>query len=150
MDDLFNLVVEAQKRLVGHAHVTPVMTSQTLDDRTGARVFFKCENFQRMGAFKFRGAYNAMSQLTKEQKDRGVITYSSGNHAQATALVGRLLGIRHPNLARVFDLRQDTVGHLYIITEYIDGTSVETLIGRLKERQKRLPVALALSAFFSS
>jgi threonine dehydratase len=65
-----------------------------LDDLTGARIFFKCENFQRMGAFKFRGAYNAMSQLTEEQKDRGVITYSSGNHAQAVALVGRLLGIR--------------------------------------------------------
>ena len=93
-NNLFKLVVEAQKRLAGHAHVTPVMTSQTLDDLTGARIFFKCENFQRMGAFKFRGAYNAMSQLTEEQKDRGVITYSSGNHAQAVALVGRLLGIR--------------------------------------------------------
>ena len=92
--DLFNLVEAAQERLKGHAHVTPVMTSQTLDDLTGARIFFKCENFQRMGAFKFRGAYNAMSQLTEEQKDRGVITYSSGNHAQAVALVGRLLGIR--------------------------------------------------------
>ena len=93
-NNLFKLVVEAQKRLAGHAHITPVMTSQTLDDLTGARIFFKCENFQRMGAFKFRGAYNAMSQLTEEQKDRGVITYSSGNHAQAVALVGRLLGIR--------------------------------------------------------
>ena len=92
--ELFDLVKAAQKRLAGHAHVTPVMTSQTLDDLTGARIFFKCENFQRMGAFKFRGAYNAMSQLTEEQKDRGVITYSSGNHAQAVALVGRLLGIR--------------------------------------------------------
>jgi len=92
--DLFNLVEAAQERIKGHAHVTPVMTSQTLDDLTEARIFFKCENFQRMGAFKFRGAYNAMSQLTEEQKDRGVITYSSGNHAQAVALVGRLLGIR--------------------------------------------------------
>lgn len=92
--ELFKLVEAAQERLKGHAHVTPVITSQTLDDLTGARIFFKCENFQRMGAFKFRGAYNAMSQLTEEQKDRGVITYSSGNHAQAVALVGRLLGIR--------------------------------------------------------
>jgi threo-3-hydroxy-L-aspartate ammonia-lyase len=92
--ELFKLIEAAQERLKGHAHVTPVMTSQTLDDLTGARIFFKCENFQRMGAFKFRGAYNAMSQLTEEQKDRGVITYSSGNHAQAVALVGRLLGIR--------------------------------------------------------
>jgi threonine dehydratase len=91
---LFDLVKEAQKRIKGHAHVTPVMTSQTLNDITGAQIFLKCENFQRMGAFKFRGAYNAMSQLTEEQKKRGVITYSSGNHAQAVALVGRLLGIR--------------------------------------------------------
>jgi threonine dehydratase len=92
--DLFDLVKEAQKRLHGHAHVTPVMTSQTLNDLTGAQIFLKCENFQRMGAFKFRGAYNAMLQLSEEQKKRGVITYSSGNHAQAVALVGRLLGIR--------------------------------------------------------
>ena len=92
--DLFKLVEAAQERIKGHAHVTPVMTSRTLNDLTGAQIFFKCENFQRMGAFKFRGAFNAMSQLTEEQKYRGVITYSSGNHAQATALVGRLLGIR--------------------------------------------------------
>jgi threonine dehydratase len=92
--ELFELVKAAQKRIQGHAHVTPVMTSQTLNDMTGAEVFLKCENFQRMGAFKFRGAFNAMSQLTEEQKKRGVITYSSGNHAQAVALVGRLLGIR--------------------------------------------------------
>ena len=93
-NDLFNLVKEAQQRLQGAAHVTPVMTSQTLNQLTGAEVFLKCENFQRMGAFKFRGAYNAMSQLTGEQKKRGVITHSSGNHAQAVALVGRLLGIQ--------------------------------------------------------
>jgi threonine dehydratase len=92
--ELFELIKAAQERIRGHAHVTPVMTSQTLNDLTGAHIFFKCENFQRMGAFKFRGAFNAMSQLTEEQKDRGVITYSSGNHAQATALVGRLLEIR--------------------------------------------------------
>jgi threonine dehydratase len=92
--ELFDLVKAAHKRIEGHAHVTPVMTSQTLNDLTGAQIFLKCENFQRMGAFKFRGAYNAMSQLTEGQKKRGVITYSSGNHAQATALVGRLLGIR--------------------------------------------------------
>ncbi len=92
--DIFDLVKKAQKRLEGHAHVTPVMTSQTLNQITSAQIFLKCENFQRMGAFKFRGAFNAMSQLTKEQKKRGVITYSSGNHAQAVALVGRLLGIR--------------------------------------------------------
>ena len=92
--DLFKLVKEAQQRLQGRAHVTPVMTSQTLNQMTGAEVFLKCENFQRMGAFKFRGAYNAMAQLSDEQKQRGVITHSSGNHAQAVALVGRLLGIQ--------------------------------------------------------
>ena len=93
-NDLFQLVKTAQERLKNQAHVTPVMTSQTLNQLVGAEVFLKCENFQRMGAFKFRGAFNAMSQLTDEQKRRGVITHSSGNHAQAVALVGRLLGIR--------------------------------------------------------
>jgi threonine dehydratase len=92
--DIFDLIKAAQKRIEGHAHVTPVMTSQTLNHITSAKIFLKCENFQRMGAFKFRGAYNAMSRLTEEQKKRGVITYSSGNHAQAVALVGRLLEIR--------------------------------------------------------
>ena len=94
MKNYFDLIIEAQNRIEGHAHVTPVMTSQTLNQITSAQIFLKCENFQRMGAFKFRGAYNAMSQLTEEQKKRGVITYSSGNHAQAVALVGRLLEIR--------------------------------------------------------
>jgi threonine dehydratase len=69
------------------------MTSRTADERTGARLFFKCENFQRMGAFKFRGAYNAIAQLTPDQKRRGVVTFSSGNHAQAIALAGKLLGV---------------------------------------------------------
>jgi len=92
--DIFEKVKKAQKRLRGHAHVTPIMTSRTLDQLTGAQIFLKCENFQRMGAFKFRGAYNAMSRLTDDQKKHGVITHSSGNHAQAVALVGRLLGIK--------------------------------------------------------
>jgi threonine dehydratase len=92
--ELFDIVKAAQKRLAGHAHVTPVVTSRTLNEITGAEVYLKCENFQRMGAFKFRGAFNAMSQLTDEQKKCGVITHSSGNHAQAVALVGRLLGIQ--------------------------------------------------------
>ena len=91
---LFDLIKAAKKRLRGHAHVTPVMTSRTLNQITGKRIYLKCENFQRMGAFKFRGAYNAMSQLSEEQKKSGVITHSSGNHAQAVALVGRMLGIQ--------------------------------------------------------
>jgi threonine dehydratase len=94
LNRLFGLVKEAQKRLQGHAHVTPIMTSRTLNRLIGAQIFLKCENFQRIGAFKFRGAYNAMSQLTDDQKKRGVITHSSGNHAQAVALVGRLMGIK--------------------------------------------------------
>ena len=85
-------VAAAASRLRGVAHRTPVLTSSTVDEQTGARVFFKCENFQRAGAFKFRGAYNALSRLTGEQRARGVLTYSSGNHAQAIALAGRLLG----------------------------------------------------------
>src|SRR5258708_10240304 len=87
-------VAAAAERLAGHAHRTPVMTSRTVDERTGARVFFKCENFQRMGAFKFRGAYNAMSRLSPEERGRGVLAYSSGNHAQAVAVAGKMLGIR--------------------------------------------------------
>jgi threonine dehydratase len=85
-------VVAAAERLRGIAHRTPVLTSHTVDERAGARVFLKCENFQRMGAFKFRGAYNALARLTADERRRGVITYSSGNHAQAVALAGRLLG----------------------------------------------------------
>src|SRR6266849_5070150 len=87
-------VAAAAERLVGHAHRTPVMTSRTVNERIGAEVFFKCENFQRMGAFKFRGAYNAMSRLSPEERGRGVLAYSSGNHAQAVALAGKLLGVR--------------------------------------------------------
>lgn len=86
-------IVAAASRLSGRAHRTPVVTSQTVDARVGASVFFKCESLQRAGAFKFRGAYNALSRLSSEQRLRGVLTYSSGNHAQAVALAGRLLGI---------------------------------------------------------
>src|SRR6267143_1134532 len=87
-------VAAAAERIAGHAHRTPVMTSRTVDERTAARVFFKCENFQRMGAFKFRGAYNAMSRLAPDERQRGVLAYSSGNHAQAVAVAGKMLGVR--------------------------------------------------------
>ena len=87
-------IAAAHERLKGHAKRTPVLTSATVDALTGARVFFKGENFQRMGAFKFRGAYNALSQLGPEERKRGVLAFSSGNHAQAVALAGRLLEIR--------------------------------------------------------
>ena len=74
-------VIAASMRLEGHAHRTPVLRSRTADERLGAQVFFKCENFQRMGAFKFRGAFNALSRFTAAQKQAGMITFSSGNHA---------------------------------------------------------------------
>jgi len=83
----------AAARLEGIAHRTPVMTSRTADGKTDGSLFFKCENFQRAGAFKIRGAYNAVATLTAEQRRNGVIAYSSGNHAQAVALAGRLQGV---------------------------------------------------------
>jgi threonine dehydratase len=86
-------VESAAGTLRGHAHRTPVFSSRTVDERVGARVFFKCENFQRAGAFKFRGAFNALSRLSTDEKKRGVLTFSSGNHGQAVALSGKLLGV---------------------------------------------------------
>lgn len=89
----YSEVVAAAERLADVANRTPVMTSRTLNADTGSQVFMKCENFQRAGAFKFRGAYNAISKLDEEQRKQGVITYSSGNHAQSLALAGKLLGV---------------------------------------------------------
>src|SRR3954470_7471626 len=86
-------VVAAARRLQGHAHRTPVLRSSTADQRLKAELFFKCENLQRMGAFKFRGAFNALSKFDAAQRRGGVIAFSSGNHAQAIALSARLLGI---------------------------------------------------------
>ena len=85
-------VARAAERIAGIAHRTPVMTSRTADERTGAQLFFKCENLQRVGAFKFRGAYNAIAALDPAQRARGAVAFSSGNHAQAMALAGRLQG----------------------------------------------------------
>jgi threonine dehydratase len=87
-------IVGAAERLKGQAHRTPVLASTMADQRCGARLFFKCENFQRMGAFKFRGAYNAIAQFTLEQLAGGVVSFSSGNHAQAIALSARELKTR--------------------------------------------------------
>lgn len=87
-------VREAAERLRGVANRTPVFTSRSLNERTRSEVFVKAENFQRAGAFKFRGAYNAIAKLSDAERERGVLTFSSGNHAQAVALVGRLLGVR--------------------------------------------------------
>jgi len=93
VDVTFADVHAAARRLAGVAHRTPVVTSRTLDGRTGAIAFLKCENLQRMGAFKFRGAYNRIAQLTQEQRGRGVVAFSSGNHAQGVALAAQLLGV---------------------------------------------------------
>ena len=95
MSVTYSDVLDAADRLTGIAHRTPVMTSATVNQRTRSQVFFKCENFQRSGSFKFRGAYNALSQLSdsKLSDSKGAIAYSSGNHAQALALAGQLLDI---------------------------------------------------------
>ncbi|MGI4801655.1 MAG: threo-3-hydroxy-L-aspartate ammonia-lyase [Janthinobacterium lividum] len=86
-------VAAAAERIQGYAHKTPVMTSRFADEEVGTSLFFKCENFQRMGAFKFRGAMNALSRFDARQRAAGVVAFSSGNHAQAVALAARLLGI---------------------------------------------------------
>ncbi|MGH8970630.1 MAG: pyridoxal-phosphate dependent enzyme, partial [Actinomycetes bacterium] len=95
MPDLpgYDDVEAAAGRISSYAHRTPVLRSRLVDEEVGAEVFFKCENFQRMGAFKFRGAFNALSQLGPGQRRAGVVAYSSGNHAQAVALAAGILGI---------------------------------------------------------
>ncbi len=87
----FDDVKAAAQRLDGYAHRTPIATSRMLNELVGAEIFCKCENLQRAGAFKFRGAFNTISQLSDERRRRGVVSFSSGNHAQAVALVGQLL-----------------------------------------------------------
>jgi threo-3-hydroxy-L-aspartate ammonia-lyase len=93
-ENMFAKIKSAAEQLSGHAHRTPLFTSRTLNDRVGAEIFLKGENFQRIGAFKFRGAFNAISRLSPAEKTKGIITYSSGNHAQAVALVGRLFSVK--------------------------------------------------------
>lgn len=93
VDVSFEDIARASRRIAGHAHRTPVLRSRTADARVGAEVFFKCENFQRVGAFKFRGAFNALAQFDAAQRRAGVVSFSSGNHAQAIALAAQLLGI---------------------------------------------------------
>ncbi len=109
-------VENAAKQIAGIAHKTPVATSKTIDARTGAHLFFKCENLQRAGAFKFRGAYNALSRLNADQRRRGVVTFSSGNHAQAIALAGRVL-----NIPRVIVMPSDAPAVKRIATEGYGG-----------------------------
>src|SRR2546423_6523275 len=92
MELTFDLIKQAAKRIRGHIHHTPVITSRSFNERAGCEVFFKCENLQRAGAFKIRGATNKILSLTDEEKRRGVAAFSSGNHAQAVALASREAG----------------------------------------------------------
>jgi threo-3-hydroxy-L-aspartate ammonia-lyase len=130
----FDDIARAHERIKAQAKRTPVMTSATVDALTGASVFFKCENFQRMGAFKFRGAYNALSQLGDDAKKRGVVAFSSGNHAQAIALSGKLLGINTvivmPHDAPKVKL-DATRGYGAEVVQYIKHEDRETLATKL-------------------
>jgi len=112
-------VESAAKQLTGVAHRTPVATSRAVDARTGAQLFFKCENLQRAGAFKFRGAYNALSRLSPDERRRGVVTFSSGNHAQAIALAGQVLDV-----PRVIVMPSDAPSVKRIATEGYGGEVV--------------------------
>jgi threonine dehydratase len=132
-------IARAHERIQPHAKRTPVLTSTQVDELTGARVFFKCENFQRMGAFKFRGAYNALSQLGEDGKKRGVLAFSSGNHAQAVALAGRMLGIKTlivmPDDAPAVKL-EATRGYGAEVVQYAKGQAREELAGKLVNERK--------------
>ena len=134
---MFSRIRAAQERLKGQAHITPLMTSRTRDSLVGATVYLKCENFQRAGAFKFRGAFNALSQLTPPERKSGVITHSSGNHAQAVALVGQLLGIK-----TTIVMPKDAPGAKRAATEAYGGTVIEYD----PEKADREEIAKVLSA----
>ena len=129
-------VESAAKQIAGAAHKTPVATSKTIDARTGAQLFFKCENLQRAGAFKFRGAYNALSRLTADERRRGVVTFSSGNHAQAIALAGQVLEI-----PRVIVMPSDAPEVKRIATEGYGGEVI--LYDRDKEDREAIGKRLA-------
>jgi threo-3-hydroxy-L-aspartate ammonia-lyase len=134
-------VQAAADRIRGHAHRTPVLTSRRIDADTGARVHFKCENFQRMGAFKFRGAFNALSRFDEEQRRAGVVTYSSGNHAQAIALAAGILGIP-ATIVMPHDAPESkvaaTVGYGASVVRYDRYTEDREQIGRALAVEKGL------------
>ena len=136
-------VEAAARRLAGVAHRTPVLTSRTANQQTGAQVYYKCENFQRIGAFKFRGAYNALLQLSDEQKNRGVIAYSSGNHAQAVALAGQLLGIKTtivmPNDAPAIKIAA-TRGYGAEVVLYVFGTEQREAVAQKLATERGLEI----------
>src|SRR5437667_4103288 len=130
-------VENAARQLVGAANETPVVNSRTVNRRTGADVFFKAENVQRGGAFKFRGAYNALSRLSRDERRHGVVTFSSGNHAQAIALAGQVL-----NIPRVIVMPSDAPAVKRVATEGYGGEVV--LYDR--EREDREAIGRRLSA----
>jgi threo-3-hydroxy-L-aspartate ammonia-lyase len=129
-------VERAAAQIAGVAHRTPVATSHTIDAETGATFFFKCENLQRAGAFKFRGAYNALSRLTGPERTQGVVTFSSGNHAQAIALAGQIL-----NIPRVIVMPSDAPTVKRIATEAYGGEVV--LYDRDREDREAIGKRLA-------
>src|SRR4051812_3819777 len=129
-------VESAAKQIAAVAHKTPVATSRAINERTGAELFFKCENLQRAGAFKFRGAYNALSRLDADARRRGVVTFSSGNHAQAIALAGQVLDI-----PRVIVMPSDAPAVKRIATEGYGGEVI--LYDRDKEDREAIGRRLA-------
>ncbi len=134
-------VVAAAQRLQGHAHRTPVLRSATADQRLGAQVFFKCENLQRIGAFKFRGGLNALSAMSPVQRAVGVVTFSSGNHGQAVALSARLLGMR----AVVLMPKDAAQAKIDATRGYLDGTAGEVILyDRYTQDREQLTQQLAL------
>lgn len=134
-------VCAASKRIEGHANKTPVLTSRTVNAELGAEVYFKCENFQRIGAFKFRGAMNTLLKLTQEQRAAGVVAFSSGNHAQAIALSAKLLEVPAtivmPNDAPAAKARA-TAGYGANIVRYDRYTEDREQIGRALAEEKGL------------
>ncbi|MGA2707651.1 MAG: threo-3-hydroxy-L-aspartate ammonia-lyase [Steroidobacteraceae bacterium] len=132
-------VEAAAVRLQGQSHRTPVLTSHTVDAALGASVFFKCENFQRMGAFKFRGAFNALSRLTASERSRGVVAFSSGNHAQAIALAARIQNVAATIVmpadapASKIAATRDYGGHIVIYDRYRENR--EEIAARLAAEQ---------------
>ncbi|MFZ0500741.1 MAG: threo-3-hydroxy-L-aspartate ammonia-lyase [Steroidobacteraceae bacterium] len=129
-------VEAAAARIEGIAHRTPVMTSRTADARAGARLFFKCENLQRGGAFKFRGAYNTIATLNVDQRRHGVVAYSSGNHAQAVAFAGRLQGV-----ATMIVMPKDAPAAKVSATREYGGEVI--FYDRYKENREEICAALA-------
>ena len=130
----------ARERIAAHVHRTPLLTSRLVDERVGSSVFFKCEIFQRVGAFKARGAFSRLTLLSPEERSRGVVAFSSGNHAQAVALAGRELGIR-ATIVMPLDAPASKVaatrgyGAEIVLYDRIGGESREAIAQRIQKEQ---------------